>query len=165
MHADSNGRGPADALRRRPAAQTPSIVEGRHDRHGTPHRRRSSASSPRITRDGAGPLVDWLCRCRRDRSSGDGCWDGRNGAGRAVRPVKLEGSAELFVLYRVDSGAVGRIQIASPECPLDLGGLTLHWLSNVTAAASLDWLATFASTEARGAWPNGAVTRHRAARR
>jgi hypothetical protein len=78
----------------------------------------------------------------RPSGGGNGCWDRRGGGGPVV-PVKLEGVAELYVLYRIEDGMVGKIQIASPECPLDLGGLTLHWLSNVTAAASLDWLATF----------------------
>src|SRR6185295_8924543 len=76
----------------------------------------------------------------------DGCWDGRNG--RRTTPVKLEGSSDLFVLYRVENRAVGRIQIASPDCALDLGGLTLHWLANVPAAASLDWLSTFTRGDA-----------------
>ena len=96
-----------------------------------------------ITRDGTGPLWIGYAVRGRDRSRGDGCWDSRNGGRVAPTPVRLEGTADLFVLYRVEDRAVGRIQIAAPDCPLDLGGLTLHWLTNVTAAASLDWLDSF----------------------
>src|SRR6185295_1869893 len=43
------------------------------------------------------------------------------------------------------------------DCPLDLGGLTLHWLANVTAAASLDWLTTFTRGDALRRVANGAI--------
>jgi hypothetical protein len=69
----------------------------------------------------------------RQRGGFNGCRDGRGGERRVV-PIKLEGAAEFFLLYRLEQGVVGRIQVASPECPLDLGGLTLHWFSNVTGA-------------------------------
>jgi hypothetical protein len=109
-----------------------------------------------ITRDSAGPLWIGYAVRGRDRSRGDGCWDGRNGGVR-VSPVRLEGTPDLFVLYRVENRTVGRIQIASPDCPLDLGGLTLHWLTTVTAAASLDWLDSFTRTDASRRVSDGAV--------
>jgi hypothetical protein len=90
----------------------------------------------------------WIGYAVTTRSFGgnNGCWDGKGG--RQVSPVRLEGPSELFLLYRVEDGAVGRIQFAAPECSLDLGGLTLHWFSNVSASASLDWLATFTTGSA-----------------
>jgi hypothetical protein len=89
----------------------------------------------------------WIGYAVATRGSGgsNGCWD--KGA-RTAGPVKLEGTPELFILYRIENGTLGRIQFASPECSLDLGGLTLHWLSNVSAAASLDYLATFTTGSA-----------------
>ena len=134
-------------------AQTPSIVEGRLDE------RRLTGSLEReftaLMREGADASWIGYSVRGRDRSSGDGCWEGRNG--RRTTPVKLEGSADLFVLFRVESRAVGRIQIASPDCALDLGGLTLHWLTNVPASASLDWLATFTRGDAPQKVASGAV--------
>ncbi len=35
-----------------------------------------------------------------------------------------------------------QIRVASPECPLDTGGLTLHWLTGVRPADSIEWLTT-----------------------
>ena len=46
----------------------------------------------------------------------------------------------MFVLYRIADRRVERIRVASSQCPLDAGGLTVHWLTGVTTAASLNWL-------------------------
>lgn len=78
--------------------------------------------------------------------SWNGCWT--DDRGRSVVPrtsVKLEGSDDLFVLYRIADRRVERITFASSECPLDAGGLTLHWLTGVTPAESLDHLTTLVS--------------------
>lgn len=125
------------------SAQTaePVVADGTIARHTVSGSLESEFAA--LERNGAGPMwIGYEVR-GRERSQGDGCWDWRNGGRVVPAPVKLEGSAGLFVLYRVENGAVGRIQIASPDCPLDVGGLTLHWLANVSSAASLDWLATF----------------------
>jgi hypothetical protein len=127
------------------AAQTtaPAVENGTITRHtvSQPLEREFSA----ITRNDAGPLWIGYAVRGRGRSAGDGCWDYRNGV--RLSPVRLEGSADLFILYRVENRAVGRIQIAAPDCPLDLGGLSLHWLTGVTATASLDWLDSFARAD------------------
>jgi hypothetical protein len=109
-----------------------------------------------ITRDSAGPLWIGYAVRGRDRSRGDGCWDSRNGGVR-LAPVRLEGSTDLFVLYRVDNRVVDRIQVASPDCPLDLGGLTLHWLTNVSPSASVDWLDSLTRGDTSRRAGNGAV--------
>jgi HEAT repeat protein len=134
-------------------AQTPSIVEGRLD-----ERRLTGSLEHEFTalmREGADASWIGYSVRGRDRSGGDGCWDGRNG--RRTTPVKLEGSSDLFVLFRVENRAVGRVQIASPDCALDLGGLTLHWLTNVSATASLDWLSTFTRGDAPQKVASGAI--------
>ena len=64
-----------------------------------------------------------------------------------VGPLKLEGPDTIFVLYRIADRSVEQIRVASPECPLDIGGLTLHWLTGVRPADSIDWLATLATGE------------------
>jgi hypothetical protein len=135
------------------SAQTPSIVDG------TMEQRPVSGSLERefgaITGDSAGPAWVGYAVRGRERSSGDGCWN--SGKGGRVTPIRLEGSSDLFVLYRVQDRAVGRVQIASPDCPLDLGGLKLYWLTNVTSSASLDWLATFTRGETSRRVAEGAV--------
>ena len=62
-------------------------------------------------------------------------------------PIRLEGATEFVVLARVEGGRVGRIRMFSPDCPLDAGGRAVHWLTGVTPAASLDWLAGLATSE------------------
>ena len=136
-------------------AQGPAIENGTIARHDAP-----GALAPEfaaLARDPARPLWIGYAVPAQQRGGFNGCWDGQGG-GRRVIPIKLEGPSELFVLYRMEHGAVGRIQIASPECPLDLGGLSLHWFSSVTAAASLDWLATFTATGVARGVTSSAVT-------
>lgn len=88
----------------------------------------------------------WVGYAVATTSRGDdgGCWSSNDGVrvGR-VGPVKLEGSDRLYVLYRIANRQVDRIRLASSECPLDTGGLTLRWLTGVSATASLDWLTRF----------------------
>jgi hypothetical protein len=83
----------------------------------------------------------------RDREAGCWAFDGSTGRTR-VGPLKLEGAETIYVLYRIEEGRVQRIRVASPECPLDAGGLTLHWLTGVRAADSVDWLAALATRNA-----------------
>ena len=108
-----------------------------------------------IGRDSAGPYWVGYAVRGRERSGGDGCWDGRNNV--RVTPVKLEGSADLFILFRVQDRVVQRIQFAQADCSLDVGGLTLHWLTNVPAQASLDWLTTFTRGDTRRMANNAVV--------
>jgi hypothetical protein len=84
------------------------------------------------------------------RDGGDeGCWSGDSGfVPRRLTTLKLEGPDERFVLYRVANKEVERIKIASAACPIDAGGLTLHWLSGVTSTESLDFLMTFTASNA-----------------
>jgi hypothetical protein len=92
------------------------------------------------------------------RGGDDGCWSGRDGLGvRRVGPVKLEGTDTLYVLYRIADRRVDRIRVSSPECPLDAGGLTVRWLTGVTAGASIDWLTRFTAGDSARRLQNQAV--------
>ena len=125
-------------------AQTPAVVNGTLE---------SRAAAQPVAREMAGIMSRvqgpaWIGYAvpvnGRDREAG--CWTSDQGANRArVGPLKLEGSDTIFVLYRIAERVVQRIRVASPECPLDTGGLTLHWLTAVRPADSIDWLATLAS--------------------
>jgi hypothetical protein len=84
---------------------------------------------------------------------------------RGSRPVPLEGSATFVVLARVEAGRVERIRMFSEDCPLDAGGRMVYWLTGVSPAASLDWLAAFATgSDERASAALAAVALHRDAR-
>jgi hypothetical protein len=92
------------------------------------------------------------------RQFDSGCWSSDTGqAVRPVGPLKLEGPDSIFVLFRVEARRVDRIKVASSQCPLDGGGLTVSWLTGVTATASLDWLTTFASGDGVRRLSNSAI--------
>ena len=61
----------------------------------------------------------------------------------AAGPVALEPPDTIFVLARLEGAAISRIRTFSPDCPLDLGGRTLYWLSGVSERDSVAWLSGF----------------------
>ncbi len=58
-------------------------------------------------------------------------------------PIRLEGPESMVVLYRVENSAVQKVRIFSPDCELDAGGRTIHWLDQVNGAESVKLLSTF----------------------
>jgi hypothetical protein len=138
------------------AAQTPTVVNGTLDVRALtgPLDRELDTLVGRTT----DPM--WVGYSVATRSRGDdgGCWSGNDGVrvGR-VGPIKLEGSDALYVLYRIADRGVDKIRFASAECPLDAGGLTVRWLTGVSALASVDWLTRFATGESARRLQNQAV--------
>src|SRR5216684_4162461 len=57
--------------------------------------------------------------------------------------VKLEGSRQLIVLYRLEAKQVAKIRVASDDCTLDAGGLPFVWLTDVKTAESVALLTTY----------------------
>jgi HEAT repeats len=57
--------------------------------------------------------------------------------------VRLEASPELVVLLRIEGGALERIRVFDGACPLDAGGLPVHWLTDVAPTDSLGLLARY----------------------
>jgi hypothetical protein len=136
-------------------AQTPAVENGRLDvrpLNGTLDRE-LDALIARTT----DPMWIGYAVATSPRGGDNGCWSSRDGFSRRVGPVKLEGSDTLYVLYRIAEHRVDRIQFSSPECPLDAGGLTVTWLTGVSSAASLDWLAHFIAGESARRLQNQAV--------
>ena len=64
-----------------------------------------------------------------------------------TKQVKLEGSREGFLLYRVVNNQVEKIRLTAPGCSLDAGGRRFVWLSGVSANASLDYLEKLAASD------------------
>jgi len=57
--------------------------------------------------------------------------------------VKLEGSRQLVVLFRMEDRRVMRIRVASESCTLDAGGLPFIWLTGVKPAESVALLEAY----------------------
>jgi len=78
--------------------------------------------------------------CRLEKSSGEITMNNRDSGGT----VKLEGSRNIFVLFRVSDKRVEKIRMFSDDCQFDAGGLPLIWLTGAPAAESVALLAPFA---------------------
>jgi hypothetical protein len=109
------------------------------------------------------PIVEgdrWICD--GNFSDGPGFRVERRATGdSASRPggvMMLEGARQLWVLYRFDAGRVGRIRIASEDCTLDAGGLTVNWLSAVPPADSIALLSSFLTASESNRVADGALT-------
>jgi hypothetical protein len=135
-------------------AQTPAVVNGTLDSRAAtqPVGREITAL---MSRGSGRAWVGYAVPINR-RDGQDGCWTSGDSRTR-VGPLKLEGSDTIFVLYRVADGAIDRIRIASPECPLDTNGLTLHWFTGVRPEDSIDWLNTLATGDSSRRLANNAT--------
>jgi hypothetical protein len=91
------------------------------------------------------------CRLEPGGTSGT-TFSGNNRQGVAA----LE-SQPLHVLIRLDGGRVDRIRMFSHDCALDAGGLTVHWLSNVSPAESVNVLGSFLTATASNRLADGAL--------
>lgn len=75
--------------------------------------------------------------------------------------VHLEPPDHAVILFRVDQGAVNRIRTLSPDCEIDAGGVTVHWLNDVQPAQSIALLETFITDRERmGDSPVNAIAQH-----
>jgi hypothetical protein len=124
------------------AAQTPRITNGRLEPHAasTGLARDLPALAATLTEPTwigyAVPMIDGEHRM---------C-DNWSDAARILYsngPARLEPPDFLFLMFRIEQAQVSRIRTYSADCPLDAGGKTVHWLTNVTAADSLSYLQTF----------------------
>ena len=63
--------------------------------------------------------------------------------GRSVPGVvHLEPPDHAVILFRIESGAVNRVRVLSPDCEIDAGGVPVHWLNEVRPAESVALLGT-----------------------
>lgn len=69
------------------------------------------------------------------------------------RPIALEGSASIVVLYRVETGRVTKVRSFSDSCELDAGGRTVYWLTGVKPSASVALLKGLVSAD-QGSQPS-----------
>jgi len=81
--------------------------------------------------------------------SGRGCGlEGQRGvvAAKPAGPVQLEGPSHVAVLMRYEGGQLGKIRAFTIDCPLDAGGLPVHWLTDAAAAQSVAMLSKYADS-------------------
>jgi hypothetical protein len=77
----------------------------------------------------------------------------------ATGPVRLEGPDSMLVLFRVEQRAVQKVRTFTPDCELDAGGRTVHWIEGVAPAESVALLASLVSRDdqKRDRLTNGAL--------
>jgi HEAT repeat protein len=90
--------------------------------------------------------------CWNDSGRGCGLENNRNPSVQGARtgPVQLEGPTHVAILLRAEAGVAGKIRTFTVDCPLDAGGLPLHWLTGVSPAESVAMLVRSAIAEATG---------------
>jgi len=62
-------------------------------------------------------------------------------------PVRLEAGTQVTMFVRVVDRRIERLRALTDDCPVDAGGLPLHWLTGVSGADSVAWLKTRALDE------------------
>jgi hypothetical protein len=55
-------------------------------------------------------------------------------------PVRLEAGTQVTVFVRLVEKRIERLRVLSDDCPVDAGGMDLHWLTGVSGADSVAWL-------------------------
>ena len=139
-------------------APAPQIQNGRVDmRPGAAIDREIASASPKSSTDPVWiawrvPMVPGdrdMCGWYTDRlGTVRGTWMDDGIVSDATRPkltpptgpIPLEAGTGLVVLVRAVGGSVERLRTTADDCPMDAGGRTVAWLSNVTPAESLRFL-------------------------
>jgi len=55
-------------------------------------------------------------------------------------PVRLEAGTQVTMFVRLVDKRIERLRALTDDCPVDAGGLSLHWLTGVSGADSVAWL-------------------------
>ena len=55
-------------------------------------------------------------------------------------PVRLEAGTQVTIFVRLVDKRIERLRALTDDCPVDAGGLSLHWLTGVSGADSVAWL-------------------------
>lgn len=55
-------------------------------------------------------------------------------------PVRLEAGTQATIFVRLIDKRIERLRALTDDCPVDAGGLDLHWMTGVTGADSVAWL-------------------------
>ncbi len=74
---------------------------------------------------------------------------GLNMTNNDQRPVALEGSQRVSVLFRMEHSRVDKIRVVSADCELDAGGRMLTWLTSVPPRESVALLSGYVNNAER----------------
>jgi hypothetical protein len=85
--------------------------------------------------------------CRLENSAGTTMANRSDASPARTGVIKLEGSDQMIVLFRVADRAVDRIRVFSEDCQLDAGGRPVRWLENVRPADSIALLESYVTTQ------------------
>ena len=96
----------------------------------------------------AQPQPAWIGYSVPSTRTGLGCDYVRDGWSQPG-VIHLEPPDHAVILFRVDGNAVERIRALSPDCEIDAGNLTVHWLTDVNPAQSVALLNGFATQRER----------------
>jgi HEAT repeat protein len=62
--------------------------------------------------------------------------------------IALEPSTEFLVLVRLESSAVSRLRLFTPDCDVDAGAMPVVWLTDVKPEESVAWLSSLVTATA-----------------
>ena len=82
------------------------------------------------------------------RSYNLGCDYVSPGGRTAPGVIHLEPPDQAVILFRIVGGAVERLRLLSPDCEIDAGGVSLHWLTDVRPADSVALLSSIDRNQA-----------------
>ena len=77
--------------------------------------------------------------CRLEGSRGTSYFNSRNSS-----CAKEEPASEVFIFMRAEGGKIVKVRPFTPDCALDAGNMTVHWLDDVKETESVALLASFA---------------------
>ena len=85
--------------------------------------------------------------CRMEPQTGDGPYKPPQ-IPDPTGPVRLEAGTQVTIFVRLIEKRIERVRALTDDCPVDAGGLDLHWLTGVSGADSVAWLKARATDEA-----------------
>jgi hypothetical protein len=68
--------------------------------------------------------------------------DGRAQIAASADPVQLEAGTGVVVLLRIVDGKIERLHAIADDCPIDANGRTVEWVTGISPAESIRFLAT-----------------------
>jgi HEAT repeat protein len=144
------------------AAQPKLLVNANLDTHSA-SAGLEAAFKPLVTAQPQPAWIGWAVPAVRSYNNNQGCEyvfrDGQGTTGQGV--VHLEPADHAIIMIRVDQAAVSRVRYVSPDCEIDAGGVSMHWLTDVQPAQSVALLATMVSErEPSSSSAMGAIAMH-----
>src|SRR5688572_18767524 len=77
--------------------------------------------------------------CRMEPQTGEGPYKPPQIA-NPTGPVRLEAGTQVTIFVRLVDKRIERLRALTDDCPVDVGGLDLHWITGVTGTDSVAWL-------------------------